>query len=148
MKNIFTRNIKGKAIALAVTVVVYLGLQLLSMTVLSKFYLFEWMSRRIYCCTWIPAVVLIAFDKTLISYFVTFGNLAGTIIGQLLGDIIEAHQKSLITPDMDNSEIYLMTMHQGVFIWSIIFTASIAVGIVLNIIFGKRKKRLTAQNHI
>lgn len=144
--NIFTRNLKNKGIVLAVCAVVYLGLQILSMTLLNSVYIFEWMSRNSYCYTWVLALAMIIFDKTVSAYFVTFGTLIGTVVGQVLGDILEDIAISKVTPDMDYSEIYLKTAHQGVFIWGIILFASIVLGITAEIIihFQKHKKLAAA----
>lgn len=145
-ENIFTRNLKNKAIALAVCGGVYLVLMLISATLLKSVYIFEWMSRNSYCYTWVLALAVIIFDKTVLAYFVTFGTLIGTVVGQVLGDILEDIAMSKVTPDMDYSEIYLSTMHQGVFIWGIILFASIGLGIIaeITIHFKKRKKPAAA----
>ena len=142
--NIFTRDLKQKGIALTICAVVYIALQILSMTLLNSTYLFEWMSRNFYCYTWFIALAMIVFDKTVLAYFVTFGNLIGTVIGQVLGDILEKIAWSKVTPDMDEGEIYLKTGHQGVFIWGIILFASIVFGITAEIIRGKKRKKLAA----
>lgn len=141
MKNIFTRNLKNKGITLAVGVVVYLGLQILSMTLLNSVYTFEWMGRNLYCYTWVLALVLIVFDKTVMAYFVTFGTLIGTAVGEILGNYIRDWQMNHITPDMTEIDIMMIrSSHQGVFIWGIILLSSIAVGIIAEIIRGRRGK--------
>lgn len=143
--NIFTRNLRNKAIALAVCGGVYLVLMLLSATLLNSTYVFEWMSRNSYCYTWVLALAVIIFDKTVLAYFVTFGTLIGTVVGQVLGDILVDIAMSKVTPDMDYSEIYLSTIHQGVFIWGIILFASIGLGIIAEItIHFKKRKKLAA----
>lgn len=141
MKNILTSNLKGKLIALSVGLVVYVGLQVLSMTVLKNVYVFEWMGRSRYCYTWISALLLILFDKTLISYFVTFGTLFGTIIGQYLGDFLCEQKMALITPDMSAEQQYYLSLHHGVLIFAVTVLISVAVGIVLNIILRKPKNK-------
>ena len=144
MKDILTRNIKGKLIALAVGVITYLSLQILSMTLLHDVYTFGWMADHLYCYTWIPVLLLIAFDKTLLSYFITFGTVAGTIVGELLGKFIKGQRMSQITPDMKVEEIHERSLHYGVLIWLITIVAFIAVGIMLSIIHNRRKKQATA----
>lgn len=142
--NIFKRNLKTGGIALAVCAVVYVTLQILSMTLLNSIYVFEWMSRNYYCYTWVLALAMIVFNKTVLAYFVTFGNLIGAVVGQVLGDILEDIAMSKVTPDMDYSEIYLSTMHRGVFIWGIILFASIALGIIAEIIIHNKKRKMLA----
>ncbi len=72
------------------------------------------MSRNHYCYTWKAALALIVFDKTILSYCVTFGTLIGTIIGELLGTFLRNIQMSGITPDMDEGERWYRELHQGV----------------------------------
>lgn len=144
MKDILTRNIKGKLIAFAVGVITYLSLQILSMTLLHDVYTFGWMADHLYCYTWIPALLLIAFDKTFLSYFVTFGTVVGTVIGEFLGGFITEQRMSQITPDMKVEEIHERSLHYGVLIWLITIVAFIAVGIIFSIFHNKRKKQATA----
>lgn len=143
--NIFTRNLKNKGIALAVCAVVYLGLQILSMTLLNSVYIFEWMSRNFYCYTWVLALAMIVFDKTVPAYFVTFGNLIGTVTGQILGDIIREVKLNNITPDMTELDISIIEYtHHGVTIWGIILFASIVLGIIAEIIINSKKRKKLA----
>jgi len=144
MDNIFTRNIKNKIITFAVCIGVYIALQLLSSTILNGIYTFEWMARNLYCYTWLPVIVLIVFNKTLMAYFITIGNLIGTIIGELLGSCLREQRMSGITSDMNGSEIALRSYHHGVSIWLITIIAFVVVGIIVNIILSKRSKHTTA----
>lgn len=144
MKNILTRNIKGKLIALAIGVITYLGLQILSMTLLNRVYTFGWMADHLYCYTWIPALLLIVFDKTFLSYFVTFGSLAGTVIGEFVGSSIREQRMSQITSDMKVEEIHERSLHYGVLIWLVTIITFIAIGIMFSIFLNKRKKQAAA----
>lgn len=144
--NIFTRNLRNKAIAFAVCGVVYFVLILISATLLNSVYTFEWMLRNFYCYTWVLALAMIVFDKTVLAYFVTFGNLIGTVTGQILGDIIREVKLNNITPDMTELEISIIEYtHHGVTIWGIILFASIVLGIIAEIIIHtKKRKKLAA----
>lgn len=144
MKDIFSRNPRKKLIAFITAVIVYLGLQVLSMTALSDIYTFKWMADHLYCYTWISVFVLIAFDCTSLSYFVTFGNLIGTIVGELLGGFIKEERMGDITTEMEAGEIHERSIHYGVLIWLITIIAFLAVGIIVNIILSKRRKQTTA----
>lgn len=144
-ENIFTRNWKNKKIALIVCGAVYFILMIVLAGLLKSVYLFEWMSRNSYCYTWVLALAMIIFDKTVLAYFVAFGTLIGTVVGQVLGDILEKIAWNKVTPNMDEGEIYLKTGHQGVFIWGIILFASIVLGIIAEIIIhSKKRKKLAA----
>lgn len=144
MSNIFTRNPKKKIIAFIAAIIVYLGLQVLSMTTLSEVYTFKWLADHLYCYTWIAVLVLVALDRTPLSYYLTFGNLIGTIVGELLGSFIREQRMSKITSEMTVEEIHERSMHYGVLIWLITIIAFLVVGIIVNIILSKRRKQTTA----
>ncbi|MBD5128526.1 MAG: hypothetical protein HDT43_01155 [Ruminococcaceae bacterium] len=141
MTNIFTRNLKNKAAALIIGVVVFGVLYLLSRTVLESVYLFEWTSRNLYCYVWVLAAALIVFDKLIVSYSVTLGNLLGVVIGQYLGDFIKAQRVKEITPETTPDMVHELSMHYGAGIWAITVLACLAVGITVQIITNKRRKR-------
>ena len=140
MSNIFTRNLKNKTIALIASAAVFGILYLLSMTLLNKVYLFKWAAHNLYCYEWAIAAVLIVFDKLIVSYFVTFGNLVGILIGQLLGDLIRSQRMKLITPETTSNEEYFLSYHYGALIWMITILVCLAAGIAAQIISGKRKQ--------
>lgn len=144
MNDIFTRNPGKKLTAFITAVIVYLGLQVLSMTALSEVYTFKWMADHLYCCTWISVIVLIAFDCASLSYYVTFGNLIGTIVGELLGGFIREQRMGKITPEMEAGEIHERSIHYGVLIWLITIIVFLAVGIIVNIILSKRGRQAAA----
>lgn len=51
MNNILTRNIYGKLSTLVIGIIIYLGLQIFSMTLLREMYVFGWMADHLYCFT-------------------------------------------------------------------------------------------------
>lgn len=142
MSNIITRNIKGKLIALAFGLVIFIGLQILSVTTLKDVYLFEWLARERYCYyIWAAVIVLIFFDQTLISYFVTFGTVCGAFIGQYLGDYLEAKNLAKITPDMSNEMVYHLSYHYGAFIFAGIVLGFAVVGIICALCISARHRK-------
>lgn len=140
MSNIFTRNLKNKTIALITSAAVFGVLYLLSVTLLNEVYLFEWTARNLYCYVWVPAAVLIAFDKLIVSYSVTFGNLIGVFVGQFLGDFIRSLRMKMITPETTPDSEYFLSYHHGAFIWAITILVCLAAGIAAQIISGRRRK--------
>lgn len=144
MENVFIRNPLKKVSSFIVGVIAYLGLQILSMSLLKEVYTFGWMADHQYCYTWVAVIVLIAFDRTLLSYFVTFGNLIGTIVGEVVGGFIKEQRMSQITADMKVEEIWARSLHYGVLIWLITFIAFLIVGIVIDIILTERAKQASA----
>lgn len=145
MGNIITRNIKGKIIALAVALVVFIGLHVLSVTALKDVYLFEWLARARYCYIWAVAVLLILFDQTLISYFVTLGTVCGAFIGQYLGDYLEERNTAKITPNMSNEMKHYLSQHQGVFIFAIVVLGFAAAGVICKVIVSASRRRKSRQ---
>lgn len=147
--SIITRNIKGKLIALAVGLVVFIGLHLLSVTALKGVYLFEWLAQERYCYYILAVViVLIFFDQTLVSYFVTFGTVFGAFVGQYLGDYLREQNMAKITPDMSNEMVYHLSCHQGAFIFAGIVLGFAVVGIICKIVssaFRRHKSRSLSQ---
>ena len=140
MTNIITQNPRSRVPAMTAALVVFGGLYALSRTLLQDVYLFEWTSRELYLYIWIPALILAVLNKTAVSYAITLGNLAGVIIGQLLGDFIISQNAKLITPDTTPDREYFLTLHQGVPIWVITALAFTALGIVLQIISSVHKR--------
>lgn len=141
--NVFTRNIKAKLIALAVGLVVFVGLQVFSMTVMKDVYVFEWLGREKYGYVWVTALLLIIFDRTLVSYFVTLGAPLGAVIGQFLGDYLEEKSLAKITPDMDDDIRHnlLEHSHHGVFTFYATVLICLVIGTALSMILRKRRDR-------
>lgn len=141
----FKKDLKKRLTAFFACVGVYIILQIFSATFLNDIYMFEWMARNLYCYTWLPVIVLIFFDQIVTAYFVTAGNLIGTIIDQLLGDFLRAQRMSGITADMDACEAALRSYHHGVFIWLIVLLIFTVAGIILSIALKASKKHESAK---
>lgn len=144
MKNFLLKHPKEQLISLAIGVIIYLTLQIISATVLSGVYMFGWMASHLYCYTWIAVIVLIALDQTLLSYFVTFGNLCGTIIGEFLGGFIRDKRMSEVTPDMTIEQIEMRRIHYGVLIWLITLAVFLIVGLAVKIVQNRKAKLVSA----
>ncbi|MDE7363110.1 MAG: hypothetical protein K2N38_14395 [Oscillospiraceae bacterium] len=142
MKEWFTHNIKNKIIALIIGAIIFGGLQVLSMTALKDVYLFDWLGRRLYCYVWIPVIWFTLFNKLAVSYSITLGNLAATITGELLGGYIRGIRMERITPETPSDQVYFLSGHDGVFIWAAVLAVCVVVGIIIEWIIGKRKKRV------
>lgn len=133
-----TCNLKGKLVAFGVCAAVYLGLYLISVTLLGKVYTFDYLAANLYYYNWIPVIVLIALNKTVVSYSITLGNLVGAIIGEVLGSGILNLRMNTLTPDSSVEEVYFKSTHYGAFIWLITLLAFIVVGIISEIVRRKR----------
>ena len=141
MKNFF-KDGKKKLIALGVGAAVFIVLQILSMTVLHKFYVFGWFADNLYGFTWVTVLILIAFGRTVISYFANAGIVLGAVVGEVLGGIL--WERRLIRAAADNSSLdeYAIALqsHYGVLIAYIVFFAFLGIGIVVSVILSKKSK--------
>ena len=115
--------------ALSVTVFLYLPLYFLSVSALKDIYLYEWTARRLYCGIWVFAILLIAYEHTILSHVISVGNLFGIVFGQSIGDQIIVMQMNRISENSSPEEIYYAQQHYGAFIWGGILLFSIMAGI-------------------
>ncbi len=142
MKNIFLKDWRKKLIALGVGAAVFIALQILSATVLHKFYVFGWMADNFYGFTWVTVLILIAFGRTVITYFADAGIILGTVVGEVLGGFL--WERRLIRAAADNStadEVAIaLQSHYGVLIAYIVFFAFLSIGIVVSVILSKKIK--------
>lgn len=141
---IFTRNIKGKLIALAIGIVFFGGLQIFSMTIAKDDYVFGWLGENKYSYVWISAAVMIVFDQTIMSYILMLGTILGALIGKFLGDFLEAQTLAKITPDMDHGQAAMIIghAHKGIFMYWFTVLVSLALGIVVALFQHQRKREL------
>lgn len=106
-------------------------------------YLFIWTAHNNYLYLWVICVILTIFRKPLVAYSITVGNVAGVIIGQYLGDYIQAVRSAKITDTMSVEMIYYLENHYGAFIWLLVILVSIAVGILLQIRYTQKHSSST-----
>lgn len=102
---------------LIATIAIFLILYLVSKIYLRNLYLFEWTQRHCYLGIWIIAIGLILLNKTLISAFISVGNVVGIFLGQYMGDWIRKITMSQITAGMEPETVYQLQHHPGVEIW-------------------------------
>ena len=98
-----------------ITIIIYVALYLLSQTVLSKLYLFQWTATHHYLYVWIFSTVLLYCKKYIVSFSITFGNLFGILIGQFFGDCIKYKNILKITAEMSLEQKYLPSSMRRVF---------------------------------
>lgn len=136
---VMRRTVKLKTIWFLTTFGVLLIWHALSRTLLRDIYLFEWASEDgRYLLVWIPVAVLILAGQYWVSSALAVGDLAGIVIGQLLGDGIAAWNSAKITPDMDAGAIYQLQTHYGAFILLAVLLIFLTAGIALQV--RQRKK--------
>lgn len=117
---------------------VYLLLYILSRTILSDRYLFEWTSRHWYLGICLIAVLLVFFKKQVVAVAMTVGNLVGVLFGQTVGNYIQLENVEKITYAMSEGQKAKLHTHYGVALWLGIILVSLLTGIILQKICGKR----------
>lgn len=144
MKNFLLKNIRSKAIALAVCTALYAVLIILSLlTPLGKLYLFEWTVRNLYWYNWAIALILIAFDKLPIALAAAAGNFTGVFLGEFLGGYIEEYKASQIpldTPSEKVQEMLSANYQWGIWIETILLFTAAAVIYTVIVKFKRKTK--------
>ena len=127
-------NGKGeeKNVVLSKEIFIYVALYLLSQTVLSKLYLFQWTATHHYLYVWIFSTVLLYCKKYIVSFSITFGNLFGILIGQFFGDCIKYKNILKITAEMSLEQKYSLYHHPCVEYWIVTIIIFTVVGILVN----------------
>lgn len=115
-----------------ITIIIFAALYLLSETVLSKLYLFQWTARHHYLYIWIFSIILLYCKKYIVSFSITFGNLFGIVIGQFFGDYIRYKNVLKITAEMPSEQRYSLYHHPGVEYWIITIIIFTMIGILVN----------------
>jgi len=115
-----------------ITIIIYVALYLLSQTVLSKLYLFQWTATHHYLYVWIFSTVLLYCKKYIVSFSITFGNLFGILIGQFFGDCIKYKNILKITAEMSLEQKYTLYHYPGVEYWIVTIIIFTVVGILVN----------------
>lgn len=115
-----------------ITIIIFAALYLVSKTVLSQLYLFEWTARHHYLYIWILSIILLYCRKSIISFSITFGNLVGILIGQFFGDFIRYKNILKITAAMSSEQKDLLYHHPGVEYWIITIIIFTIIGMLVN----------------
>lgn len=123
-------NWRWKTFFIIITLLIYLSLYYVSIKYLSDLYWLEWTRRHRYVWTWVFAIGFILGNRIFISFSITVGNLAGVIIGQHLGDRIQAYTISQIVPGMDAETVYHLHDHPGIEIWLCTLFFFVVIGVI------------------
>ncbi len=92
-------------------------------------YLLGWTTHNLYWGFWVLPILLAALGRNLWAWSITWGNLIGVLLGQTLGEYLEAL-------DVDN----LMDFHKGFQIWIGCVLLGIVAGAVGELILKQRRK--------
>lgn len=119
-----------------IEIVILLIILSISFFLLSSEYLFGWIAHNwtFYLILSLIPLILIIFNRIVISIFMTMGISIGTFIGNYLGKFIKNKNISKIIDDMSAGQVYRMHHHPGFEIWIGIIIMSIIIGVIFNII--------------
>ncbi len=133
---------KRKTIYAVIEIFILAVTGLLAFTALNKEYLFQWAAHNWKFSLLLVAValVLILFNKQLVSAFMTAGIVLGIFVGSLIGNIIKDLNVAKITEGMQAEERYRLRHHPGFEIWMGVILLSIAAGIIVQVIASRRPK--------
>lgn len=120
---------------LASFVVIYI----LSRTIFLNIYVLRWTAHNYYLYIWMPVIILSLCERTIISLFITIGNIIGNILGQLLGDLMQYINMQKITDTMTEEQKYMLMSHKGVYIWMLMIIIFMILGVIVNLI-NKRER--------
>ena len=133
---------KQKGIYLIVHAIILGIIELLAFTVLNEDYLFEWVAHNWIYYLILAAVVLllVVFDKKIVSVCMTAGISLGIFIGSFLGNTIKLHNMNKIVESMTGEEIYRLRHHYGFEIWLGIILFSFVIGFMIQVIVIKSRR--------
>ena len=120
-----------------IIIAVFLTEYLISDIFLRDVFLPRWTSHQKYLYLWVICLLLIHFEKHIVSFALLIGNTLGLFIGQILGDYLRAQRMLQITEDMEPEQVYHLGHHSGVELWLL----CILISLILGIIIHKIKKR-------
>lgn len=105
----------------------------LAFTTLNTEYLFGWAAHnwQFYLFLSVSALLLIVFNKQIVSVYMTLGIVVGIFAGNYLGNSIKEYSEEKIVEGMKAEEIYRHQHHPGFEIWIGIILLSIICGIFI-----------------
>jgi len=114
---------------------------LLAYTIFSDEYLFGWAIHnwKFYLILSIIPLLLLFFEKQLISVFMSTGIVVGLFIGNYLGDLIRKFNMAKVAEGMTNQEIAKLHHNPGFSIWIVIILLSIIMGVIVQTTISKRR---------
>ena len=115
---------------------------LLAFTVMNKEYLFGWLAHnwKFYFTLCLVSLLLLFFNKRLVSVFMTGGITVGIFIGNYLGNSIKISNEGKIAEGMKAEDIWRLHHHPGFEIWIGIIFISIAIGAFIPIVLARKGK--------
>lgn len=122
------------------------AIAMLSFSYLNSEYLFQWAAHN-----WVFSLILclaallpLLFNKRIVSAFLTAGISIGIFAGNYIGGLIKEHNISKITDGMSAEEIHRLRSHPGFGIWIAIILVFLVIGVGLQFIAARKRKRTTS----
>ncbi len=116
---------------------------LLAFTVLKDEYLFGWVTYhwRFYLVLCFVALLLLFFNKRVVSAAMTGGIAIGIFVGNYLGDMLKLLNEGKIVEGMEGEEIWRLRHHPGFEIWIGIILIAIVIGAIVPIVLSKKANK-------
>ena len=111
----------------------------LSNTILADVYWFDWTMHNKYLFIWVGVIVLVIAKKNIMSIFIAYGNVLGIVLGQYLGDPIQASNIKLISDIMTAEEVAKAYHHPAFEIWFTTIFICVITSIIVNAILERKQ---------
>lgn len=131
----------NKYICGVIEVLIFSTVFLLGYTIFSGEYLFGWAIHnwKFYLILSVIPLLLLLFNKQLVSVSISAGIVLGLFIGNYLGAFIRKLNMAKVVEGMTNQEKARLHLNHGFSIWIVIILLSIIIGVIVQTIISKRR---------
>ena len=138
------KRIVNRIIAALITLIPFVIMHILTITVFKGVYVFEWALENHYAYLWIIIPLVTLFDLKW-GAVLSASNIACMIFGQVYGEYVHNKNVAMITSDITVEQVYYLLYLKGVFYWiDSLLLIAIAYGIfriVRHIVIKHKKKK-------
>ena len=135
-------GLKERLKLLCICMVPFLVVYLLSVTVLSPFYLPAWTADNHYLYLWVLVAVLALLHRRFLALWLSYGNVVLLAICFLVDECVDAYKESLITPDMTGEELWRMSSRVGAYYWIIGVILLLVAGVIIGRVMARKRKKI------
>jgi hypothetical protein len=135
------KKLKPRLIMVAVELLLFAVLYIVTKLWLSDVYLFEWAGRRLFLYVWVVTAIFALTGRKIASIILTVSSIAGLFLWQFVGDAMRAHNISAITADMDAGLQAELRSHKGAYYWMMTLVVAAVAGVAVEVIVAKWRKR-------
>lgn len=116
------------------------GIYILAATFFNSEYLFNWIAhnRTFYFLLCGIPLMLLLFNKKLVSASITIGITGGVFIGNYLGRWINNYNEGRITAGMSAEEVARLQHHPGFEIWMGVIFIALVIGVIIQRVIARK----------